>query len=127
MQVLTAEQIGAMIAGGICAPRPSIPSVDTPKEDQDGHYDNTPVLFSTTSEGILVTSSLALVYIIESAKLCNSPDLLEKTFDAFSIMSQTEESANELNLRIGKTRNDWYHLISTFLLVVLQLTSFASL
>ena len=126
-QVLTVKQIGAMIAGGICAPRPAIPSVDGPKKDDDGHYNDTPALFSATSEGIMVTSSLALVYIIESAKLCDSSDLLEKTFDAFSIMAQTEESANELNLRIGKTRNDLYHLISTFLLVVFRLTSFASL
>lgn len=99
--VLEVKQIGALLAGGMCAPRPSIPSVDTPQKD-DGHYDDTPVLFEPSTEGIMVTSSLALVYLIESAKLCDSTELLEKTFDAFSIMAQTEERANGLNLRIAK-------------------------
>ena len=102
-RVLSVKQIGAMLAGGVCAPRPAIPHIDRPKNDHDGHYDDTPTLFSATSEGIMVTSSLALVYLIESAKLCDSTDLLDKTFDAFSIMSSTEEKAHELNLRIGKS------------------------
>ncbi len=102
--VFNKKKIGAMVAGGVCAPRSAIAKIDRPKDDIDGEYDDTPGLFTPTNEGVLVTVTAAITNLIEAAKLCNADDLLVKTINAFSIMAQTKKKADALNLRIGKNK-----------------------
>ena len=102
--VFNKKQIGAMLAGGVCAQRSAIAKIDRPKDDIDGEYDDTPGLFTPTYEGVLVSVTAAITNLIEAAKLCNADDLLVKTINAFSIMAQTKEKADALNLRTGKNK-----------------------
>ena len=104
MQLFTSKQISAMLAGGIIMPRSGVNTIVIPKDDTDGKYNDTPKLWDRSVEGIMATSTAALVYTVESAKLFNAGALLDQTLNAFSIMSQTKDMANDLRLSIGKNK-----------------------
>ncbi len=103
-QLFTSKQISAMLAGGIIMPRSGVNTIVIPKDDTDGKCNDTPRLWEKSIEGIMATSVTALVYIVESAKLFNADALLDQTLNAFSIMSQTKDMANDLRLSIGKNK-----------------------